>query len=168
MHNVHRRLLLAVLMACGAFFVPRSPAATDEIGAVEAAARVFMAGYGEELLAMNREAIIARYHTDGALMITGSGNRFVPAAQLAERYRRPTWKGLGAFAWQDLRYRAVSRDTVFVEGAFQSGAGAQPKTTTYFAILTLEAGQLKIRAEVEFGKVPAASAAQPGAAAPRR
>jgi len=140
-------------VAVSVAFIPCARAAADEVDAIEAAARVFMAGYAADLLALNREAVIERYHSEGALMITASRNRFVPAAQIAEQYRRPGWKGLGAFAWQGLKYRAVSRDTVFVEGAFTSGSATQPKTTTYFAILVKEAGQLKIRSEVEFPKL---------------
>lgn len=153
MNTLWKRLLFPVLVALCVGSIPRSRAAADETGVIEAAARAFMAGYAEDLLALNREGVIARYHTDGALMITASSNRFVPLQQIAERYRRPGWKGLGAFAWQGLRYRVVSRDTVFVEGAFASGSATAPKTTTYFAILVKEAGQLKIRSEVEFPKL---------------
>ncbi|MEY4938315.1 MAG: hypothetical protein RIQ93_50 [Verrucomicrobiota bacterium] len=152
MNTVLKRLLVPALVALSVVFIPRSRAAAEEVDAIEAAARAFMAGYAEDLLALDREAVIARYHSDGALMITASRNRFVPLPQIAEQYRRPGWKGLGAFAWQGLQFRAVSPDTVFVEGAFTSGPATQPKTTTYFAILVKEAGQLKLRSEVEFPK----------------
>lgn len=153
MNTVLKGLLISAIVALSAVFIPRSRAESPGVGAIEAEARAFMAGYADDLLALNRKAIIARYHSEGALMIRASQNRFVSAQQIAEQYRRPGWKGLGAFAWQSLVYRAVSRDTVFVEGAFTSGPAAQPKTTFYFAILVKEGGQLKIRSEVEFPKL---------------
>lgn len=152
MNTVFKRLLIPAIVALSVVFIPRSRAESQGVDSIEAAARAFMAGYAEDLLALNREGIIARYHSEGALIITASRNRLVSAQQIAEQYRRPGWKGLGAFAWQSLVYRAVSRDTVFVEGAFTSGPAAQPRTTSYFAILVTEAGQLKIRSEVEFPK----------------
>ena len=122
---------------------------------VEAEARAFMQGYGDDLRLHRREALVDRYSRRGAFFPSGSSGRPLSFEAIGVLYRSPSqWKGPGAFEWRDLSYEVLGSDAAVVVGAFLWRETSKPEATefSYSNLLVRESGRLRIRMEHEAAK----------------
>lgn len=122
---------------------------------VEAEARQFMADYVTDFRAGDVEAVIARYHRDGAWRVGQGVASFVPFDSIAAGYRQ----GGGppaAFVMGDLAYEVLSDDAVLVVGTFRAQwqPGMPEAITSYTGLLVRQDGQLRLRLEDESSHNP--------------
>lgn len=113
--------------------------------------REFMAGYGRDLLAHNREGLLERYHSKGALIVVDGVNDLLPPEAIGGFYRTQ-WEGPKHFEWTALNYHALSADSVIVTGAFlwQAPDEEKPHRVNFSVLLVREDAGWRIRAEMEF------------------
>jgi hypothetical protein len=114
-------------------------------------ARAFMDGYARDLLAGNRDAIVARYDRTGAYSLGNGHKEFSPYDSIAAQYRGASWQPPVSFEWRDLSFEPSGPDAVVVAGRFAWGAApaAPPMTLSYTALLRRQDGVLRIRLEDE-------------------
>jgi hypothetical protein len=145
-------LCIAALAACASD--PRS----SQVGAVEAEARQFMAGYEAEMQAADGAALAARYHGAGAYWML-QGRKSFREHDYITRYFREVWSAPAEFRWTDLSYEVLGSDAVVVIGAMRfAGPDDRSVLGSYTALLVRQNGELKIRVEDEaFDDVPAAA-----------
>lgn len=122
---------------------PAVPIATD--------AQAFMDAYARDLVAGNKDAIIARYHPQGVFILAEGIDDLMKSRQLAEFYRTQ-WQKPHAFTWKGLRFRPLSSETILIDGGFETQATADKPAQyfSYLAVLIRENGKLRIRSEIEF------------------
>jgi hypothetical protein len=140
---------------------PRSERETNQasiqtaLTSVEQEARRFMAGYANDLLSQNPDAIAARYSQRGTFKVFPGDWNLQPHDSITRMYREE-WQGPEAFGWHDLSYEVLGDDAVAVIGGFRFETGDNSGALgTYTAILMREDGQLRIRLENEsFDNLP--------------
>lgn len=111
-----------------------------------------MASYEKDMQTKNRESLIARYHTNGVLMLGPGAEMVMSSKQLGDSYRT-AWPGPDEFYWKGLHYRLLSHDAVLVEGAFfwkDSKMFPKGANSSYTGVLLKDRDQFKIRLELEF------------------
>jgi hypothetical protein len=144
-------VLASALLASGCTVsVNRGGTGGDD--AIVAEARAFMASYATDLLAGNREAIVARYDPRGAYVL-GDGRKALESLDaLRATYMSERWQPPQSFRWVDLDYEPLSRDAVAVVGGFEWGGAARaPVRFSYSGVLVRRDGALRIRIEDESG-----------------
>jgi hypothetical protein len=113
-------------------------------------ARAFMESYARDLLAGDRDAIIARYDPRGAYLLGNGRKALLSPDSIAGIYRSPRWSAPASFRWVELDYEPLSRDAVAVVGGLDWGlTGSAPIRVSYSAVLVRSDGRLRIRIEDE-------------------
>ncbi len=125
----------------------------------ELEAQRFMASYGEELRNHDRAAIAARYALAGATVIFNGERTVRSYDEIATRYREQ-WVGPSSFAWSELAFDVLDRDSVIVTGAFDWGTPDGIERYAYSGILQRHQGEFRIRLEVE-SSIPVAPEGPP-------
>lgn len=122
--------------------------AIDDTALIEREAQTFMQEYAADLIQHSRSAIAARYHGAGATVIF-NGERTVRSFDEIEARYLNQWQGPTHFEWHDLAYEMLGPDSVIVTGAFDWGTPDGLERYAYSSILQRQAGEFRIRLEVE-------------------
>lgn len=114
-----------------------------------------MADYARHLIAGDREAIVALYAPEGAVVVRAGQRTLVSRADIAARYANDRWQPPTTFTWRNLYITAAGPETVVVLGQFVWGeANGVRVTGTYHALLRRENGSLAIMIEDEAAGCP--------------
>jgi hypothetical protein len=142
------RLVAALLALCA---VAAPLAAQPVEPPIVAEARAFMVSYAEALLHGDRAGIAARYDRNGAFHLGNGGKSFDSYAAIQAIYAGAGWQPPHGFEWRDLSYEPAGPDAVVIAGQFlwTPREGAQPRTSSYTALLHRQDGVLRIRVEDE-------------------
>ncbi|MBU6166066.1 MAG: hypothetical protein KGQ52_08030 [Alphaproteobacteria bacterium] len=106
--------------------------------------------YANELNAGDRQAILARYHPQGAWLVRRGQPVLLTHAQLADRYLGGAWQPPVHFAWQGLQLEAAGPGAVLAVGQFQwDRPCGQQELISYTGLLLLVDGGWCIRLEDE-------------------
>lgn len=116
---------------------------------IEAEAQDFMAGYAEDLLSHDPDAIAARYSRRGAYLVLPGSRALVSYDSIRSEYRAASGQGPNVFEWQDLSYDVLHDDAVAVVGTFRSESVEGGVLGSYTGLLVREDGELRIRLESE-------------------
>ena len=132
------------LCECG----PR-PAQAPRASDLVASARAFMADYGRDLRAADREAVAGRYDPRGVYFVMRGTLTLVPRDSVRAMYRGP-WRPPSSFEWHDLTFEPVGADAMVVTGRLDwGGANGALIPMQYAALLCRQAGAWHIRVEDE-------------------
>lgn len=124
-----------------------TPATVEAPIATEA--RAFMASYAVDLLAGNREALIARYDRSG-VYFPMDGPGMTPIEDVAKIYRGDGWQPPASFEWQGLVFKPMNADAILVTGAFLWGrADGKKRHISYTGLFVRQDGVLRIQIEHE-------------------
>jgi hypothetical protein len=154
--------LLALLVAAGpvatATPAAAAPRRTQAPAPIVREAEAFMAAYAADLRAGDRAAIADRYDRRGAWRLGNGEKSFDSWEGIRTFYASAAWERPSSFAWRDLSFEPMGRDSVLVAGLFEWGAGEgrPPVTVSYTGVLVRQGGKLRIRLEDESAKRPAA------------
>ena len=118
-------------------------------GDIENLARSFMREYADDVRNGRRQAIANRYDKRGAYRV-GEGRKNFETWQLIHAAYMSEWNPPKHFAWKDLSYEALGRDSVMIVGLFDWGLADGTILTFSYTGLMLKTGRdLKIRLEDE-------------------
>ncbi len=112
-------------------------------------APLFMREYAGELSAGDRDALARRYSAKGAYSIGFGPKSFETRAEIARRYAGASWRKPDQFAWDDLSYEQLGKDTCLVVGGFRWTASGRTALLAYTAVLRREGKALRIILEHE-------------------
>ena len=116
---------------------------------LEADAREFMAGYGDDLRHGRRQSIVDRYDRRGAYRV-GEGEKNLESWELIRAAYMTQWTPPVRFQWRELSYEPVGDDAIIVVGLFDWGLGdGRNLTFSYTGLLVKSDGELRIRLEDE-------------------
>ena len=139
------------IVALLAFLASVAPTAGRAQSGIVEEARTFMDAYARDLLAGNREAIVARYDRRGGYLLGNGSKTFMPLDSIRAVYTG-RWQPPRSFEWRDLSFEPAGPDAVVVTGLFVWGGGrpgAPPATFSYTGLLVRRDGALRIRIEDE-------------------
>lgn len=140
-------ILGCMIAVAGCAAAPQHRSAAE----VEAEARGFMESYAADFIAHDVEALIARYHLDGAYFVGHGDKTLLPYDDIAQAYREGPPQGPVLFELHDLSFEVLGEDAVLVVGTFQ--AQWEPdrpvQVASYTGLLVRQDGMLRIRLEDE-------------------
>ena len=149
-HDALLPLLLVLAAACGGNAPPAvAPVTSADSAALVREAEAFMADYGRDLQAGDREAIVDRYDPRGSWRMGHGRKELTPLDSIRATYFGE-WQPPTRFEWQDLSYEVAGPDGVVVLGRFVWGlANGRDVTLSYTGLLLRRDGRLRIRVEDE-------------------
>ncbi|ANY18544.1 hypothetical protein A6F68_00008 [Tsuneonella dongtanensis] len=111
-------------------------------------AKAWMAAYGDDLAAGDRDAIVARYHPEGAWFGMNAAKAFRSLPDIRARYAS-VWQPPTEFRWIGLAYEVAGPDAVVATGQFHWGIEGGSRTYSYTGLLLRLDGTFRIRIEEE-------------------